>query len=75
MVEPKIKRYGSRAEVFHGKAKMTTGRLKKADFVKNKIGRIVSKKKLTQSKNPIAIEQIVENSKYRTADKLVKQSY
>ena len=48
----KIKFYGSRAEVYHGKAKMTKGRLKKGDLVKNKIGRIVSKKKLSQSKNP-----------------------
>ena len=47
-----IPRYGTRAQVFHGKAKMTKGRLTKSDLMKNKIGRIVSKKKNKQSKNP-----------------------
>ena len=48
-----MKRYGSRAEVWHGNAKMTSGRLTKEHLHKNKLGRIVSKKKsLKHSKDP-----------------------
>jgi len=47
-----MKRYGSRAEVWHGNAKMTTGRLLKNNLIKNKIGRIVSKKKIGHMKDP-----------------------
>jgi hypothetical protein len=36
---------GSRAEVWHGSAKKTSGGLTKAQLMKNKSGRIVSKKK------------------------------
>lgn len=36
---------GSRAEVFHGTAKHTSGGLEKSDLLKNKWGRIVSAKK------------------------------
>jgi hypothetical protein len=36
---------GSRAEVFHGTAKKTSGGLLKEDLMKNKSGRIVSKKR------------------------------
>ena len=47
-----IKRYGTRAEVWHGTARMTRGRLTKKDFVMNKHGRIVSRiKSLKHSKN------------------------
>ena len=47
-----MKRYGSRAEVFHGTALMTQGRLKKEDLILNKHGRIVSKlKSQKHSKN------------------------
>ena len=38
------KTVGSRAEVFHGTAKHTSGGLKKKDLMKNKHGRIVSRK-------------------------------
>ena len=38
------KKYGSRAEVMHGVAEMTTGRRRKSYFFKNKHGEIVSKK-------------------------------
>lgn len=41
----KIKTVGSRAEVFHGNAKRTSGRLTKADLMKNGAGRIVSRQK------------------------------
>jgi len=40
-----MKTVGSRAEVFHGNAKRTSGRLVKDDLMKNAAGRIVSKKK------------------------------
>jgi len=36
---------GSKAQVWHGSANHTAGGLKKADLVKNKHGRIVSRKK------------------------------
>lgn len=53
-----IKRYGNRAEVWRGSARMTKGRLTKKDFIKNKHGRIVSKKKSlhhsrNENKNPL----------------------
>jgi hypothetical protein len=47
-----MKRYGSRAEVLHGTAKMTTGRLSKKDLFKNRQGRIVSRKKIRHMKDP-----------------------
>ena len=47
------KTIGSRAEVWHGNAKMTSGRLTKENLHKNKLGRIVSKtKSLKHSKDP-----------------------
>ena len=39
------KRVGSRAEVWHGNALMTSGRLRSPNLMKNKYGRIVSQKK------------------------------
>ena len=36
---------GSKAQVYHGTAKHTSGGLTKADLVKNKHGRIVSRRK------------------------------
>ena len=44
------KTVGSRAEVWHGTAKHTSGGLTKNDLFKNKSGRIVSKKKHFTSK-------------------------
>jgi hypothetical protein len=41
---------GSRAEVFHGTAKHTSGGLTKRDLLKNKHGRIVSRKKHTSAR-------------------------
>ena len=38
------KKYGSRAEVMHGVAEMTTGRRRKSYFYMNKHGEIVSRK-------------------------------
>jgi len=44
-MKPNVKLVGSRAEVFHGSAQRTTGRLTKDDLMKNKAGRIVSRKR------------------------------
>jgi hypothetical protein len=45
-----MKTVGSRAEVFHGSAKHTSGGLEKKDLLKNKHGRIVSRKKHNTAK-------------------------
>jgi hypothetical protein len=37
---------GTKAQVFHGTAKHTSGGLKKSDLVQNKHGRIVSRRKM-----------------------------
>lgn len=44
---------GSKAQVFHGTAKHTSGGLEKKDLVKNKHGRIVSRKKLAAGKKAL----------------------
>jgi len=44
---------GSKAQVFHGTAKRTSGGLKKADLMKTKAGRIVSRKKHMLGKKAI----------------------
>jgi len=41
----KLLTVGSKAQVFHGTAKHTSGGLKKKDLMKTRKGRIVSKKK------------------------------
>ena len=41
---------GSRAQVWHGSAYKTSGELTKKDFMQNKAGRIVSKKKHNTAK-------------------------
>jgi len=41
---------GSKAQVFHGSAKHTSGGLKKQDLMRNKRGRIVSKKQHASGK-------------------------
>ena len=46
---------GSRAQVFHGNADHTSGGLKKSDLLKNKHGRIVSRRKHIQGKKQIAV--------------------
>jgi hypothetical protein len=48
-----MKTVGSRAEVFHGNATRTSGRLTKDDLMKNKAGRIVSKKRHNAGKNAL----------------------
>ncbi len=52
MTEHKIKAVGSKAEVFHGTAKHTSGNLHKKDLMKHK-GRIISRKKHAAGKKAI----------------------
>ncbi|MBC61121.1 MAG: hypothetical protein CMP11_01590 [Zetaproteobacteria bacterium] len=51
------KTFGSRAEVFHGTAKKTSGGLIKKDLLKNKHGAIVSKKKHLTAKKEKRLEK------------------
>ena len=51
------KTFGSRAEVFHGNAKKTTGGLIKKDLLKNKHGEIVSRKKHLSAKKEKRLEK------------------
>ena len=44
---------GSKASVFHGNAKHTSGGLTKSDLVQNKHGRIVSRKKQAAGKKAL----------------------
>ena len=52
-----MKTFGSRAEVWHGNAKKTTGGLNKSDLLKNKNGEIVSKKKHHTAKKEKRLEK------------------
>jgi hypothetical protein len=49
----KIKAIGSRAEVFHSRARHTSGGLKKSDLMQTKNGRIVSRKAHAAGKKAI----------------------
>ena len=51
------KTFGSRAEVFHGTAKKTSGGLIKKDLIRNKRGAIVSKKKYLTAKKEKRLEK------------------
>lgn len=51
------KNIGSRAEVYHGNARQTSGGLTKKDLIKNKAGRIVSKKKYLTAKKEKRLEK------------------
>ena len=50
MVDRDIKRVGTRRQVYFGKAKQTSGGLKRADLALSKDGRVVSKKKQARAK-------------------------
>jgi len=52
-----MKTFGSRAEVFHGTSKKTTGGLEKRDLMKNKHGEIVSRKKHLTAKKEKRLEK------------------
>jgi hypothetical protein len=56
------KNVGSRAEVWHGNAKKTSGGLFKTDLLQNKHGRIVSKKRSELAKK----EKRLEKAGYKT---------
>jgi PAB1-binding protein PBP1 len=53
MMGGKMPAVGSKAEVFHGTAKHTSGGLTKKDLVKTKRGRIVSRRKQAAGKKAI----------------------
>ena len=52
-----MKTFGSRAEVFHGTSKKTSGGLEKKDLMKNKHGEIVSRKKHFTAKKEKRLEK------------------
>jgi len=52
-----MKTFGSRAEVFHGTCKKTSGGLEKKDLMKNKHGEIVSRKKHLTAKKEKRLEK------------------
>jgi len=52
-----MKTFGSRAEVWHGNAKKTTGGLTKKDLIQNKWGEIVSRKKHMTAKKEKRLEK------------------
>ena len=52
-----VHRIGSRREVFNGTAKRTSGGLEKLHLIKNKYGRIVSKKKHLTAKKEKRLEK------------------
>ncbi len=49
----KMMAVGTKAQVWHGTAKHTSGGLTKKDLVKNKHGRIVSRKKMAAGKKAL----------------------
>ena len=62
----RIRRYGTRAEVMNGTARMTKGRLTKDDFIYNEHGYIVSKKKsklMKTNANPLRHKGLLQNRK------------
>ena len=66
MARNRTKRYGTRSEVMNGAARMTKGRLTKADFVYNDKGYIVSKKKSIKMKgndNPLRKQRYLQTQK------------
>ena len=68
MARNKIRRYGTRAEVMNGTARMTQGRLTKADFTYNEKGMIVSKKKQIKMRgedNPLRKQKYLQTKKGR----------
>ena len=69
MARLKVKRYGTRAEVMNGTARMTQGRLTKEDFTYNEYGYIVSKKKSKQMKtmnNPLRKKGLLQKRGSKT---------
>lgn len=70
-----VKTVGSRAEVWHGVAKKTSGGLEKKDLFQNKNGNIVSKKKHLTAKKEKRLEKFgyfAEKGKFGFVKKSVK---
>lgn len=63
----KSKLLGSRAEVWHGTAQKTAGRLRKTDLMKNKRGRIVSVRKHKLGKKAFVKNGLVAKTKSEMA--------
>ena len=72
-----VKTLGSRAEVWHGVAKKTTGGLEKKDLFQNKNGSIVSKKKHLTAKKEKRLEKFgyfAEKGKFGFVKKTMKST-
>lgn len=65
---------GSRAQVWHGTAFKTTGGLVKSDLMKNKHGRIISKKKHKTAKKEKRLEKAGYKPKKGTFKLMTKKS-
>ena len=50
--------YGTRLEVWEGRARYTRGKLEKSDLAKNKYGKIVSKKKSDLAKERDTVSRL-----------------
>jgi hypothetical protein len=61
---------GTRAQVYHGTAKHTSGGLTRKDLMKNKHGRIVSRRKAAAGKK--ALKNLVKAGYKATKGKFVK---
>lgn len=61
------KTIGSRAEVWNGSARKTSGGLTRADLIKNKHGRIVSRKKQEAGRKAFKKNQLIPKSKEELA--------
>ena len=76
MARLRVKRYGTRAEVYHGNRRMTQGRLTKEDLVMNQYGYIVSKSKsrLMKTKvNPLRKKGLLQKKKIKIKKELSDQ--
>ena len=58
-------KYGSRRQVFNGKALQTTGKLKKGQLIQNSRGKIVSKTKSVQAKKSSNLKGFVQGKNTR----------
>ena len=59
---------GTKTQVWHGNADHTSGGLKKSDLVKNKSGKIVSKKKQAAGRRAFAANNLKPKSKDELAN-------
>lgn len=62
-----IKATGSRAEVWNGSARKTVGGLTRSDLVKNKHGRIVSRKRQEAGRKAFKKNQLIPKTKEELA--------